>query len=244
MKKYLILILIIITSSCKPDMVTIDKVISGLTISNRTPYADGTTIIYMSAQLNSNTDADKRNVIFEASAGSFVKANDTLITQPATFVNGSLIATVAFKVPVTAGKIHLSVRPATASQYADYIIKDTISAIPSYPATLMLVPSVFAVKADIGNEILLTATLRNSSNNYVSSGTKVLFQDYLPNGQPANGRYRALRDTTDATSTATAYYSLGNLSPGTTFYIKCTYLAQFGVITAIKDSCLITVNNP
>ena len=69
-----------------------------------------------------------------------------------------------------------------------------------------------------------------------------MFTDYLINGQPAMGRYRALRDTTDATSTATAFYSLGNLPSGTTFYIKCTYLEPLGVITAIKDSCLITVN--
>ena len=241
MKKYIILILIAVISGCKkPDNVTIDQVISGLTISNKAPNADGTTIVYISAQLNTKADADKRSIIFESSAGLFNKANDTLITQPATFVNGALVATVALKVPITAGEIYISAKPATATQYKDFILKDSINAVRSIPATLMLTPSSFGIKSNYGNEVALTATLKNSLNNNVSTGTKVLFEDYYPGGQPVNGQFRALRDTTDATSTATAAFSFGAITGPTTFYIKCTYLDHGGK-TAIKDSCLITI---
>lgn len=241
MKKFFSITIIILFCGCKPENVTISQVISNLKISNKTPLADGTTIVYLSAQLNNYTDADKRSIIFETSKGQFVPSNDTLHTQPAVFQNGNLVATIALQVPMTFGEFYVSAKPSVITPNQNFILNDSINALESVPASLKLTPSALAVETEFGSEIQLTALLKNSNNGNVSKGSKVMFQDYFPNGQPVNGEFRATRASTDATSTATTNYSVGNVSPYNTFYIKCTYINQAGQLTSITDACLITV---
>jgi hypothetical protein len=243
MKKLTILFFAILLAGCKPEQITVNNVVPSLTITPKTVMADGTTIIYVSATLNNLTDPDKLSVIFEASAGQFVKANDTLITQPATFINGLLTASVQLKVPLTTGTIHISARPLVTSATGDYIRRDSVAVTESAPASLMLTPSASFLKQNSASEILLTATLKNSHGNPVSTGHKVLFEDYTTANVPVHGTYRAARLITDASSTAVASYAQSTVPALGTFYIKCTYLDASGAKTAIKDSCLITVTN-
>jgi hypothetical protein len=239
-KNFLLFLSLVLIAGCKPEKVTIDNVIKTLTISNKTPLADGSTIVYVSVHLDSIADLDKRSVIFETNAGQFLTANDTVITQAATFLNKSLIATVKLKMPITVSTIHISAKPAAISPQQDYILASTFTASESVPSTLQLTPSALGIKSNFGSEIQLTGVLKNSFNNNVSTGHKCLFEDYLPDGSPMHGSFRALKDTTDATSSVSVYYSIGTATP-TSFYIKCTYIDASGKLTDVKDSCMITI---
>ncbi len=243
MKKIFFLLSLLAIISCRPENVTTDQVISAFKISNHSPLADGSTIVYLSVQLNGHADADKRSVIFETSSGHFVTSSsiDTVVTQAATFVNGALIATIGLKMPQHPTTIKLTATPAAISQQQTYVVKDSIVVAPSVPAKLVLTPSALSVKTGFKNTMLLTGTLTNASKGNVSTGAKVVFQDVLLNGQPVGGQYLTSRLTTDATSTVTTSYSPGYVAPTTQLYIKCIYLDASGNLTAIRDSCLVTV---
>lgn len=243
MKKFYLLgiISLVLTGSCKRNNVNPGDVISNLFISNRTPNADGNTVISISATLNNQADADKNSVIFTATSGQFITANDTIITQKAIYQSGNLTATVRLKMPLTEGKIIIKAYPATASPYFTFLLKDSINTQKVTPDQLVLTPSALGIASNFMSEISLSGTLYNQKKS-VSTGNKVIFEDYYSGGSPVGGRYRALRDTTDLTSTVSAGYSVGTLPVGTTFYIKCTWLDASGHKTSIKDSTLITVN--
>lgn len=243
MKKIAILCLTLFIAGCKPEKITLDNTLTGLSITPRRVLADGTSVIYISATLNSKTDADKLGVVFHTSAGQFVKVNDTLITQQAVFNAGVLQASVQLKAPNTAGTIYISATPAVSTQSGDYIRRDTANAAESVPAMLKLTPSVSFLKQNSGSEILLTATLSNTGGNAVSKGQRVIFEDVTLTGTPVRGVFRAQRLSTDATSTAVASYTQSFVPSTGSFYIRCTYLNASGQRTAIRDSCLINVTN-
>jgi hypothetical protein len=230
--------------ACKKQAVPVDKVIYGLQISNTSPLADGTTILNISVFIDSLADSDEKNVIFTCSSGSFLPSKDTTMTQAANYINGQLVAAVQFQVPFTPGTVYIRAIPANQNQFVNYQILDSISILPSYPATLTLLPSLLGIKSGFGNEITLTATLKNSAGNDVSTGEMVLFEQYIINNSPDTGAFRTQRDTTDITSTATASYTAGNIPAGSTVYLRATYIDPFGnPSTTIKDTCVIRVTN-
>jgi len=240
MKKYLLIIAILILAGCKPEQVNLSNVLRSISVSNPNPLADGTTIVYISTTMDSLADADKRSLQFETNTGVFLTANDTVITQAAVFQKKSLIATVKLKMPISVSTITIKVKPVTVSPRQDYLLTTSFKAAESAPASLQLTSSAISLKSNFGSEIQLTATLRNAQNNMVSTGHRCVFEDDLPGGGRANGRFRAVKDTTDATSTVTTYYSIG-AAPASAFYLKCTYMNAQGQATAVKDSVLINM---
>jgi len=221
---------------CKPTPVNISNVITNLSISNRNVVADGTTVIYLSAQLNNQADAGKQSVIFTASAGTFPGAKDTTITQAAVYSNGALVATVAWQVPQQAVTVHFKATSAAPSPHQNFVLYDSVKVSSSVPSQIQLATSAITIKPAWGSEILLTATLKNSQNNNVSTGYKVNFGGFYPDGTSVGGTYRAVRDTTDMTSTAIAYYSVGTVTGS--FYVKCSVAGT----PVVRDSVLINVS--
>ena len=117
-------------------------------------------------------------------------------------MNGSLVATVRLKMPATACKIYLSAKPGGASLYQSFILRDTLNGTgKATPDHLVLTPSAFSVHTNFLGEVAVTGAL-SYLNKSVSTGTLVVFEDQYTNGHPVGGRFRAVRDTTDATSTA------------------------------------------
>lgn len=245
MKKLIVASLMLaLLEGCKPEPITRDEVISNFIISNRTPMADGNTVVYLTVNLNNQADVGKTSVIFETNYGHFqTTANvDTLVTQQASYqADGSLLASIGLKIPATAGTFKVSVRPATTTNIQNYILSDSFTSQPSVPAKITLTPSAFVVKANYGSEINLSAILKNSIGNNVSTGMKVVFQDFYANGLPVSGQFRALKDTTDITSSVSATYTPGAISPNQQITIRCSYVDKTGKITGTNDACLINV---
>ncbi len=228
--------------SCKRENIIASTVINSLYISNHTPYADGTTIVKISVAIDSIADPTKSSVIFSTNAGTFLSTNDTIITQAATFQSGHLIANVSLRVPMTVGKIIIKAYPAVSSPYFTFLLKDSIMLVRAVPDQIVLTPSALSIASNFGSEVSLTGALSFQMKN-VSTGDKVLFEDYYPGGAKLGGSFRAVKDTSDITSTVSAAYSIGATLPaGTSFFLKCTYLDASGNRTNIKDSTLITVN--
>lgn len=228
---------------CKPDTVHPDEVITNLLITDTQPFADGATVIDISTQLPTDADADKRNVVFRTTGGQFLPSNDTTITQKANFEDGKLISRVKFRVPSSTTPITITAFPEVRSNLRNYIVKGVVTPKISSPQSINIIPSSPSVFNGFAGEVQITATLKNGSRN-VTSNTKVLFEDYDLNGVPLKGRYRLKKESSDANSTVSTFYSPGYLAPGTNFYIKCTYLDPDGKKTAIKDSCMITAIQP
>jgi len=244
MRKIILFLTVIVMLGCKDKLIAPTTVIHSIQIDNKQPFADGSTIINISVAIDPQADADKRSVIFSTSAGTFLPGTDTTITKTASFENGQLIARVKFKVPQVPRMLVIKVTPAAQNIHTSYQVLDTVNVLPSLPATVMLLPSSLGVKTGFTNEISLTATLKNALLNNVSIGTKVRFDQYSTNGTPVSGLFRVHRDTSDATSTATASYTAGNISAGTILYLKCTYIDPFGNPSLkVKDSVLINVTN-
>ncbi|MBE9585165.1 hypothetical protein IM792_11955 [Mucilaginibacter sp. JRF] len=236
MKKSITLILIVLFMGCKTEKIDPNKIIYDLFISNRTPPANGSSIVDIAVQLDPTADDDKREVVFHTSAGTFTGNKDTLFTRKAEYIDGKLTANVKLSIPMSPTKIYLTVKPASTSRFNSFNLKDSLEAILVAPDKIKLSPSALAVSTGFSGEVLLTATLSRNGDN-VSRGTKVLFEDFLTNGQPANGRYRMVKASSDASSVATCYYSPNYLTPGTDILIKCTYIDN----VSIKDSCFINV---
>jgi hypothetical protein len=238
-----IALILLILQGCKPDTLPVGDVISNLKISNTSPLADGTTVLDISVQLNSRADADKRNVIFRSSGGQFLPNNDTSLTQKANFENGILISRVKFKVPASVSPITISAFPETRSNQKDYMLTGTIMPAGSVPTSLTVTPSAPGVYTAYAGEVLITGTLKNGTHG-VTSGAKVVFEDYDLTGKSLNGRYRLLKTSSDASSTVSTYYSPGPVAVGTSFFIRCTYLDATGQKTTITDACQLTVTQP
>lgn len=236
-------VIVLSITACKPEAITPSEVISNVEISNRSPWADGTSVIDISVNLNKHADADKRNVIFRTSSGVFLPANDTIITQKANFENGNLVAKVKFKVPATARTVYFTIRPEIRSAETDFILSDSLETKTSIPTDLIITPSAFSVFTNYAGEIQVSALLKNGTRN-ASSDCQVIFEDYFPNGTPVNGRYRQKREKTDGNATVSTYYSPGNIPAGTSFFLKCTYIDTLNKKTSIKDSSLITTVQP
>lgn len=243
MKNITYILIFFVLSACKPEKISQNEVISDLMVSDIAPLADGNTVIDLSVNINSGADADKRNIIFRASSAGFLPGSDTIITQKAVFENGFLVARVKYKVPSSDKSIVFTAQPESRSPQQDFVLKRTITSLVSLPTTLTLSPSAPGVLPGYAGEILVTGTLKNGSRN-ASANLKVVFEDYFPDGTPVQGRYRLKKETSDANASVSTFYSPGNVAPGRSFYIKCTYLSADNKKTNIKDSCLVTVIQP
>lgn len=239
MRRLFLTYLLLLFSCTKQKIITAD-VVSSLKMSPSTVPADGTSLISVTVFINKDADADKRKLVFETSAGMFSN-NTRTITLEALLENGQLVARTTIKAPSSPGIVVVTVQPEIRSSYNDFIVKDSVTATPSLPASIKVEASTFGVRTDYLGEAQITGTLKNANNNNVSTGVKILYEDYFPGGAPVNGRFRALQVVSDENSKVSTAYSPGHLTPGQNIYVRYTVLDSAGNRTPIKDSVLLTV---
>lgn len=213
--------------------------VNNLTFSAKQVLADGTSLVTITAVINSDADPATRTVLFTTSSGSFVGGTDSTISKGATFENEKLIARVQLKAPLTPGSIVVKAKMVLPNEKRDFTVSDSIQAQPSLPSSLILSASAFAVKINFGGEVTLQGQLLNASGNPVSLGTNVSFDDRYENGAPVNGRFRAKQASSNSTSTVSAIYSPGAVAANQKIWIYCYVTTPPGVPTTVKDSVLI-----
>jgi hypothetical protein len=138
---------------------------------------------------------------------------------------------------MSVGKMVVTARPETRSAYQDFIVKDSVSVTVSTPASLVVSASAFGVQTGFLSDVLITAVLKNQNNRNVSTGTQVRFEDVYANGTSVGGRFRLVQNSSDENSKVSAYYSPGNIAPGTDIYIRVSVLNS----TISPQSVLLTV---
>lgn len=243
MKRYLYLLTIMCVSlSCDDKVIDTGDVLTNLTISQQEIHADGQSTVEVTVELDKNASSDRRSVVFSTSSGTFLPKDSVKATVKAEFFDGKLIATTKLRAPVRPGTITVTAKPEYDIPSQDFILEGSLTATLSVPAQIRLNPSGFAITANFGSQVALTATLRNSDGKFVSAGYKVVFEDLLGAGGPAGGRFNHLKDVTTDSSVTAASYSAPKLPIGTDIMIKATVLDNAGAKTGITDSVILTIN--
>ena len=240
--RIILLIGLLFFTSCEKQNIDASDVISDLSLIPVTIEADGSSMISISVKLNKEAEVSKRKVVFETSSGSFASTNTKTATIEATYEQGLLVARTSIKAPTSPGVMFVTARTEYRSLYNDFIAKGSITIMPSVPVSIKAEPSSFGVRTDFLGEVEISGILKNANGRNVSTGSKVVFEDYFP-GQnvSANGRYRLIQVSSDENSRVNVLYSPGHVTPGTPVFVKCTLLDSAGNKTNIKDSVLLTV---
>lgn len=243
MKKSLIVFSVIVSLiSCKKETIATDKLINSLLVSPKIVEANGTSIVSVTCQLNSDATSDKREVIFKTTAGQFVENKEQKIVKKAEFENEKLIVKTDILVPMQAGTLTITAEPNLPDIIEDYIATDSVSLIESVPVSIKVSNSSFFVwNNDLKSEVTITGTLFNSSGKKVSMGNNVIGEDYFENNMPVGGRFRETFLSSNSDSKVSTIYTPGNVPVGSNIFIKLTLLDDLGVKTNIRDSVLITI---
>lgn len=242
MKKLALLLLGVSALVGCQDEVPVAEVLSQLTLTPRSLPADGQSTAQISVTLPKATSADRRSVIFSTSRGVFAASGTDKYTAKAEFVNGELVARATLRAPLQPGGIGVTAQLEYDSPIRDYALTDSLHASPSVAASLVLEPSRSGIAANFVNEVRVVGSLRNADNRYVSRNTRVLFEDRLLSGAPANGRFRNRQLLSNDTSRVSTFYGAAAYPIGTTIRIRGTVLDAKGAKTAVADSVLLTIN--
>ena len=240
--KYPILLLLAILILCCSKDAKIDDILINFKISSKEVLADGKSTIPLSVELSKASSEDRRSVVFVASSGMFTESGSNRYAVKPAFENAVLVARANFRAPTSPGDIQLKVKPEYDDPLQEYERIETIVAKPSLPSKLSLQTSSFGIASNHLNEVLLTGKLSNNNGGFVSTGYKVLFEDFLLNNSPANGQFRVLQSETADSSFVKTYYSAFAHSIATQFKIRAILLDSDGQKTSITDSIIITVN--
>jgi hypothetical protein len=241
MRKLILFFLIVSMSSCTKDT-DLDEVFTNFTFSTHEVPADGQSTVNVSVELTKNSSEDRRSVIFKTSSGVFTSSSTQTAIVKAEYENGHIVAKTTLKVSTRPGDIVLSVRPEYDSPVDEFTLQNTIIAVPSVASSIQLESSALGIASNHLTEVKVIGTLKNSSEKFVSEGHKVIFQDFLSNGLPANGGFRDIHTVTGSDSTVSSYYSIGQYPIGTRIEIRCTILDYNDIPTSITDSVFLTIN--
>jgi hypothetical protein len=243
MKKPIVyLIILLIVTGCRKDKIELSEVFTEIDFSKEVVEADGQSTVTATVKLKEDASPDRRNVVFKITGGTFLATSNEKATIRAEYEGGELLAKVKFRPSTVPGTITVSAEPEFDNQSQDFVISKTISSTKSVPESLKLETSGFAISSNFSTEVLLTASLRNKDNRYVSKGYKILFDDELSVGTKAMGRYRFLQSETLDSSKVTVKYAAAGFPIGTNIKIRCTLLDAEGKRTAVRDSLFLTIN--
>jgi hypothetical protein len=230
-------ILFLLLVNCRKSKVETSDVLKNYSISSRSVVADGSSTITLIVELGNNSDADKRNVLFTASSGSFIGGKDSTVSIKAIFIDNVLTAKAYFVAPLQPGKINLSIQP-DLNTYSNIRITDVIEATKSVPEKIKLNVNSFAVRYGFLSEDTLTVKLSNDSGGKVSTGAKIMFDDTFLDNSAVHGRFRQTSATSNSSSQASSIYSPGfQVQVGMSVWVKA-YLADN---PAVRDSFMINV---
>ncbi|WP_343701458.1 hypothetical protein [Chitinophaga sp.] len=234
--------LLLLGAGCKKDEVTLSDIFRSLELSKTTASGDGAETVGIVCEINPDVSPDKQEFVLKTSMGSFVEGGEARLVKKPEFVEGRLVIITTAKVPLGAGNMVISVEPNQPLEKTDYIIKDSLTVVKSIAAALKLETSVLGIGSNYLTEAVLTGTLTNDKGGKVATGYKVIFEDYLPGGTPANGRFRDMKASSGADSKVSAVYGAGSFPVGTDIYLKATLLDENGLPGTIKDSLLVRIN--
>lgn len=240
---YYLAILTVLFYGCKKTPVTTEQIVKNLTVTPKNADADGTSVIDVSCELNSDATSDRKEILFKISSGMFAENKDQKIIKKAEFENGVLLVRTQIVVPQRAGKIIITAEPNNAELKQDYILKDSVILLRSNAATIKAETDSFAVSSNFKSDVQITGVLLNGNGRKVSNGTRVLFEDFFAGGNPVSGRYRNVSASSNSDSKVFCTYSPGYVPVGSNIYIKITVLDDAGNKTNIRDSVFINVNN-
>lgn len=227
--------------SCEKDIED-TQIFTDLILDPDEILADGESAIQISVAINEKASSDRRNFIFSTTAGVFAGSGKNKDTSKAEYVDGVLTAKAVLKAPFSAGQYSVTVKPEFDSPIREFQLSKMFTAKISTPATIKLEPSRFGITSNFGNEVFLDGFLKSKNGKNVSSGVSVIFQDKLPNGDPALGRFRDQKLVTTDSSKVSTYYSVPSYPIGTTIKITATVLDENGVKTNVEDIISITIN--
>jgi hypothetical protein len=247
MKKYITYYTLLICSSlwvsCGDENIETSKV-----ITLKTPayvIGDGTSTHTIRATLDPKTDKTLRKIIFRTTHGSFAEAPATepkKVIVDAKMYNEELFAEVTWKVPASTGYVEISVEPGADDLGGLYVVKNIVDVDTSAVSSIALNANAFSVFNNFNSEVTLTGVLTNEFNKGVSSGTKVLLEDYYASGEPVNGRFRNSQLSSNSGSLVSAIYSPGPIVPDQDIFLTATVLSQEGIKTSISSTIRLYVN--
>lgn len=235
------LAIIVFIASCKKIDNEKIRFIESIKLSPKSVEADNSSLVNMEIRINKDADISKRKLLLETSAGTFLGTGLKTATIDAVFEGGELIGRAKLKAPSSPGTMLVTVKPESRYRYNDFIVVDSVQALPSVVSSISVAASAFGVQTGFVGEVLITGTLKNSNGKNVSSGAKVAFSDFYLNGGPVSGRFRQMQTNSDENSKVTAYYSPGLIPPGTSINVRITVLDASGNPTLISNSVLLTV---
>jgi hypothetical protein len=207
-------------------------------VGKKNALADGSTEIRAFCKLNPEATIDRRDVKFTISAGQFVSNKEKTVVQKCQFVNDELLAEVFFQVPLSGTSITVTAQPNIPDiKNNKYSKTETVTLDKSVPATLVLTANSNSIASNYEQEILLTATLRNSLNGKISSGYKVGFES-----SSTSGKFRAISDQVNSDGVASAIYSAGAISIGQQLKITCYLLDEAGNRTLPENFVNLYIN--
>jgi len=225
MKRIVTIIAIVITMAyaCGKH-VQVSSVIWGLSATPAQFDADGSATATITVQIDANASADKRNVVFTSTGGSFTGGQDNKVTVAATFVDKKLVASATLKAPSSPQSITITATPETNTELGDFKQTIVVEAVKVSASTIKLEPSSFGIGKNFSTTDTLVGTLKSAAGKKVSAGAEVSIQDYLDLActMPADGRFRQQRLSSDGTSQVRTLYSAPNLPEGTNIYIKAS----------------------
>jgi hypothetical protein len=241
MKKHLkYLALACLCLQCKKE-VSIDKVITGLTLNQQTVEADGQSTVTVSVKVSDKSSADRRTILFKCSDGIFTDSGKDTYEAGAKYLNGALLATATWKAPLSAGTTTITAEPEYNSPVADYQLSATLKTTVSEPSSITLSVPAFDIGSGFINQTTLTVKVRNAKGKFVSKGTKVSFEDLLSSGAAANGQFGQSSYATGDSASVITIYSANTYPVGTIIKIRATALDKNGNKSSATDSILLHI---
>ncbi|MDN3583964.1 hypothetical protein [Mucilaginibacter flavus] len=238
MRKHLtILCLLVLCAGCEKEVKTAD-IIPSLSVSPTSIDADGSSQVTVTAVMTDQAAADKRNVVFTTTAGSWAGGANGKVTIPAVYQNGQIVAVATLTAPSSETKITITAAAQATSINGDYQQTATVQANNVAPAKIHLEPSSLGIAANYAAEDTLTAKISGAKGGNASKGVKVLFEDNLG---VTGGHFRQLQTTSDGTSKVSAIYGVPTLSSGTPVLLTVTVLDASGAKTNISDVVTLTI---
>jgi hypothetical protein len=226
MRKFYYIILLAMLG-CQKELKT-ENIISDLQVTPSTVDADGSSVVNVSVKLTDKAAADKRNVVFTATSGTWSGGANGKVTVAATFSDGHIVAKAKLTAPSSAGKITITAASESLSLNGDYNLSAAVTASKVAPFAIHLEPSSFGIGSNYTGEDTLRATITGKDGNNASKGVSVIFEA-LNGANPAGGAFRAIQAVSGATSTVSAIYGAPALPIGTAIKIKVTILGDNAV---------------
>ncbi len=220
----------------------VSDVYSSIDVDKLELLANGQSTAKISVELNPKTSVDRRNVVFSTNSGVFSGEFKNKIIIKATFIESKLIAIATIIAPTKTGKMIIKIEPEFDSSLKEFNRSVEILLKESRPSKIILGQSNLGIEANFNSEVSISGIISNSENSNVSDGFKIQFEDYLQNGESANGLFRNVKNVTKDSSKVSCIYGSSSHPVGTKIIVVGTLLDENNDKTAIKDSIFLIVN--